>query len=107
MRHLLILLPLLFLAACGSGGGGGGSSDAGTTPAVQIVTRYFASGRIQETGPIITATGQRTGTWTVYHDANGSPLRFTGDYADDTLDASKAWTEWNSDGSVRADASDR
>lgn len=106
MRPLLILLPILFLTACGSGGGGG-SSDTGTTPAIQTITRYYTSGRIQETGEIITASNKRTGTWTAYHDVDGSPLRFTGEYVDDRVDPTKPWSEWNADGSVRVDSSDR
>ena len=102
MRTCLILLPFLLLTACGAGG----SSSGGTT-AIQTVTHYYASGRIQDTGQIVTATGKRTGTWTTYHDLDGSPLQFTGDYVDGALDVTKAWKEWNADGSVRADSSDR
>jgi hypothetical protein len=103
MRTCVIVLTL-FLAGCGPEGGG---SSADSTPAVQTVTRYHPSGRIQETGAVITASGKRTGVWTAYHDLGGSPLRFTGEYADGMLDTGKAWTEWNADGSVRADAGDR
>lgn len=106
-RTLFILLPFLLLTACGSGGGSGGSSGGGEVPAIQTVTRYYTSGRVQETGTIVTASNRRTGTWTAYHDVDGSPLRFTGDYADDHLDATKPWREWNVDGSVRVDSSDR
>src|SRR4051812_26907916 len=36
LRHALVLVPAMFLAACG-GGGGGGSSDGGSTGATALV----------------------------------------------------------------------
>ncbi len=103
---LLLIIPLSLLAACGAGGGGSG--DAGAVPAgsTTVVTQYYASGRPAATGTVLSGTDIRTGVWTEFHDADGSPKRWEGTYTDGAIDQTVYWCEWNVDGSVRSDQTD-
>lgn len=99
------LLASIFLLLCSCGGGGGGGSAA--TPTTEIQTIHHASGRIAETGPVKAGTTIRVGEWQAFFDQDGSPKRFVGTYTEGTLDPAQPWREWNADGSIRADVSDR
>lgn len=104
MRHVL---PALILATALAGCGGGGDAAAAPPTGSRTVTFYHASGRIAETGAIDNASGQRTGEWTAFHDADGSPRLFVGTYVAGAIDRARPWREWNADGSIRADGDDR
>lgn len=104
---ILALFPLFLLTACGVGGGGDeAGGDAAPSSATTVVTAYHASGRPAATGAVLTGTEVRTGTWTEFHDQDGSPKRWEGVYADGAIDQTAFWCEWNADGSVRADQTD-
>jgi hypothetical protein len=105
-RSLILLsatvMLSLVLAACGSGGGGG--SGGGSTS--NTVTLYYPSGRVMAVGDYAPGTTTRTGEWKEYFDENGSPLQWRKNYANGSWDQAKDWREWNTDGSIRNDASD-
>jgi hypothetical protein len=106
MRLCIAFLAILLLAGCGSGGG----DDAAPTvsgPATTEVVTWHASGRIHERGQVLAGTDLRIGEWERHFDAEGSPLQWRGSYADGAVDAARPWSEWNLDGSVRVDATDR
>ncbi len=107
MRHVLPTLCFLVCAGCGSGGGGGGDDAAPAASATTPVVTRYASGRIHEQGQVVTGTDVRTGTWTRHFDADGSPLQWRGSYTAGAIDTALPWTEWNQDGSVRVDSTDR
>lgn len=104
MRHHLCLLcaSTLLMTACGAGGGSGDPATGDT----KVVTEYYADGRPAATGAVSIADAKRIGPWVEFHDAEGSPKRWEGAYADGTIDRSAYWCEWNADGSVRADQTD-
>lgn len=91
----------LLLAACGGGGGGGGSGSDTT------VTLTYPSGRIMAVGEYAPGTTMRTGVWTEYFDQNDSPQQWRKTYVNGSWDQTKDWREWNADGSIRNDVSDR
>jgi len=102
--HTLAICVLLVLAGCGGGSGGGG------TPAVTVsdtLTTYYASGRIEATGHVLTGTAIKTGSWVIHHDVDSSPKKWHGWYRENAIDTAKPWTEWNADGSIRYAAGDR
>lgn len=109
LRTPVIALALgLTLAGCGGGGGGGGGSGQGaTSPATQPVTIFYASGRIEAEGYHLAGTTTRTGHWRIRFDDPSGQVQWEGDYADGVIDASKPWREWNADGSIRVDSTDR
>lgn len=90
----------LLLASCGGGGDGGGSSSS-------TVTLTYPSGRIMAQGTYEPGTTTRTGVWTEYFDQNGSPQQWKKTYVGGTWDQAKDWREWNADGSIRNDFTDR
>lgn len=103
LRASVLSIAIVLAVGCGSGGGGGG----GTPPAVTAVVLTYPSGRVMARGFYIAGTTIRTAHWTRYFDADAEPRQWDGDYRDDGIDAAKPWTEWNLDGSVRNDSSDR
>lgn len=90
----------LLLTACG--GGGGGDSGSSST-----VTLTYPSGRIMAVGEYESGTTTRTGEWKEYFDQNGSPQQWRKTFVSGSWDKAKAWREWNADGSIRNDVSDR
>lgn len=93
---IALALPL---ASCGGGGGGGSSSNT--------VTLTYPSGRIMAQGAYEPGTTTRTGVWTEYFDESGSPQQWKKTYVAGTWDQTKDWREWNPDGSIRNDWTDR
>jgi hypothetical protein len=106
VRSLLLLVVTiviaLLLASCGGGGGGGGGGSSSTT-----VTLTWPSGRIMAQGAYEPGTTTRTGVWTEYFDENGSPQQWKKTFVAGTWDQTKDWREWNTDGSIRNDWTDR
>lgn len=100
----VFFISTIFLSGCGCGGDSGAAAAPVSTTSVTI---YYDSGRIKESGPVLISTGERTGIWQSFHDLDGSPKQFTGRYVSNKLDATQPWQEWNADGSVRADSTDR
>lgn len=103
----LILLVLtitgaVLLSGCGGGGGGGADSSSSAT-----VTLTYPSGRVMAVGQYEPGTTTRTGQWKEYFDQPGSPQQWKRSYTSGTWDKAKDWREWNADGSIRNDASDR
>jgi hypothetical protein len=93
---------IIVLASCGGGGGGGDTS----TPTSNAVTLTYPSGRIMAVGEYEPGTTTKTGAWKEYFDQEGSPQQWQRSYSAGTWDRSKDWREWNSDASIRNDASD-
>lgn len=98
-----LFMPLISSALMTACGGGDGAGQESAPP--RIVTEYYASGRPAATGTLSGAV--RTGPWVEYHDADGSPRKWEGAYAHGIIDTSAFWCEWNADGSIRADQTDR
>ena len=101
---LLLLTVLAAVLMAGCGGGGGGGSDSGSSG---TVTLTYPSGRIMAVGQYEPGTTTRTGEWKEYFDQDGSPQQWRKTYVSGLWDQAKDWREWNADGSIRNDVSDR
>lgn len=109
MRHSLIVLSLIVLgiAPVGCGGGASDQTAAATSVAVEPVTLHHVSGRVSASGFVLAGTTIRTGAWTTYFDDESGQRQWDGHYRDGAVDGGKPWQEWNLDGSIRFDSSDR
>jgi hypothetical protein len=98
---LAVLAAALLLSGCGE--------SAPTDPAVVPVTLYYPSGRIMAQGAYLPGSTTRTGEWREFFDRDGSPPQWRRVYVAGVWDpkASSDWQEWNPDGSIRMDGTDR
>jgi hypothetical protein len=101
-RSLTLLIATVAIAAliAGCGGDGGGGPDTS-------VTLSYPSGRIMAVGAYEPGTTTRTGVWKEYFDQAGSPQQWRKTYIGGIWDKTRDWREWNADGSVRNDITDR
>jgi hypothetical protein len=98
------LAILLLAGGCSGGSGDGGGSSSSSSGAVTLT---YSSGRIMATGHYEPESTTRTGEWCEYFDVDGSPQQWRRTFNAGAWDHSQDWREWNIDGSVRNDASDR
>lgn len=126
----LALAAAMLAGACGGSGGGSGAVFGGADPGADGLTlleSHYDSGQLAEQG-WIDAEGRRSGVWRAWHPsgqlereatyADGEPegpvrewhangqLRWQGTFPGGGR-PSVDWVEYNADGSVRFDASDR
>jgi hypothetical protein len=101
------LLPYVILLAALVSSGCGASTPTGQ-PGVPV-TLYYPSGRIMAQGAYLPGSTTRTGEWREFFDRDGSPPQWRRVYVAGVWDpkASNDWQEWNPDGSIRMDGTDR
>lgn len=120
MRTCICLLSsLLVLSGCGAGGGDGGDAPASTptlTDQTVIVTTWYdtpTNTQVASTGPVLVdsagnATDLKQGAWTFHFPPDqGGGRSLIRTFHQGVWDQGRPWTEFNADGSVRVDATDR